>query len=96
MEIVLSEQAETDLLQIYRYVAERNVASAESIVDRIDRQFENLRHFPFIGRARSSLGEEIRSLVSDSYVIFYEVTDTRIVIVRVLDGRRDIDAEFQR
>jgi len=96
MEIVLSEQAETDLLQIYRYVAERNVAAAESIVDRINRQFENLRHFPFTGRARSSLGEEIRSLVSDSYVIFYQVTDTRIVIVRVLDSRRDIDAEFQR
>jgi plasmid stabilization system protein ParE len=29
-------------------------------------------------------------------VIFYIVERDRIVVVRVLDGRRDIDAEFQR
>jgi plasmid stabilization system protein ParE len=29
-------------------------------------------------------------------VIFYIIGDDRVNIVRVLDGRRDIDAEFQR
>jgi plasmid stabilization system protein ParE len=29
-------------------------------------------------------------------IIFYTVTTESVVIVRVLDGRRDIDAEFQR
>jgi toxin ParE1/3/4 len=96
MNVFVSEQAEADLLQIYRYLAERNPAVAESVVVQFDRKFENLGHFPFIGRERSSLGHGIRSLVADVYVIFYEVQSDRIAIVRVLDGRRDIDAEFQR
>jgi plasmid stabilization system protein ParE len=29
-------------------------------------------------------------------VIFYIIGDDRVNIVRVIDGRRDIDAEFQR
>ena len=62
----------------------------------IDRKFENLSHFPFIGRERSSLAPGLRSLVAGMYVIFYLVERDRVTIVRVLDGRRDIDAEFQR
>jgi toxin ParE1/3/4 len=55
-----------------------------------------LSHFPFIGRERSSLARGLRSIVANIHVIFYTVERERIVIVRVLDGRRDIDAEFQR
>ena len=96
MNVFISEQAETDLVQIYRYLAERNPAAAESALQRIDRRFVDLSHFPFIGRDRSSLAQGMRSLVADIYLIFYMVQSERVVIVRVLDGRRDIDAEFQR
>jgi plasmid stabilization system protein ParE len=34
--------------------------------------------------------------VVENHVIFYQVEQRRILIVRVLDGRRDIDAEFER
>jgi plasmid stabilization system protein ParE len=67
-----------------------------SRVTDIDRKFENLSYFPFIGRERSSLARGLRSIVANIHVIFYTVERERIVIVRVLDGRRDIDAEFQR
>jgi plasmid stabilization system protein ParE len=30
------------------------------------------------------------------YVIFYMVERDRIIIVRILHGHRDVDAEFQR
>jgi len=50
MNVFISEQAETDLLQIYRYLAARNPAAAESMVQQIDRRFVNLSQFPFIGR----------------------------------------------
>ena len=43
-----------------------------------------------------SLGTDIRSVVVGSYVIFYTVGPGAITIVRVLHGRRDIDAEFRR
>jgi plasmid stabilization system protein ParE len=42
------------------------------------------------------LGAGVRSLVAGTQVIFYTVEKERIIVVRVLDGRRDIDEEFKR
>ena len=96
MKIFVADEADADLLQIFRYLSERNPAAAESIAREIDRKFDNLSHFPFIGRSRATLGPGVRSVVASPYVIFYTVERDRIIIVRVLHGRRDIDAEFQR
>lgn len=62
----------------------------------INVKFANLTRFPFIGRERSTLGAGVRSLVAGTQVIFYTVEKERIIVVRVLDGRRDIDEEFKR
>lgn len=96
MKVFVSERADADLLQIFQYLAERNPVAAESVARQIDRKFENLSRFPFIGRDRSSLSQGIRSIAADAHAIFYTVERDRIAIIRVLDGRRDIDAEFQR
>ena len=96
MKVFISDRADADLLQIFQYLAERNPAAAESLARDIDRKFENLIHFPFIGRERSILANGLRSIVANTHIIFYTVERDRIIIVRVLDGRRDIDAEFQR
>jgi len=34
--------------------------------------------------------------VSGNYVIFYTADDKQVTIVRVIDGRMDIDEEFRR
>ena len=47
-----------------------------------------------MGRERPELAAGLRSLLVWSYVIFYRV-DSEIVIVRFVDGRMDIDREFQ-
>jgi toxin ParE1/3/4 len=96
MRLVVSRDADDDLQQIACYLVERNPLAAASIFDDINRKFVNLTHFPFIGRDRSSLRPGIRSIVADPYVIFYRVDSERITILRILHGRRDIDAEFRR
>ena len=96
MKVFVSDRADADLLDIYRYLAGRNFAAAESIIGNIDRKFANLSRFPFIGRERGSLVPGLRSIAVWPYAIFCIVGDDRVNIVRVLDGRRDIDAEFQR
>ena len=96
MRVFLSERADADLLQIFRYLSERSVAAAQSVADDIDRKMQNIGDFPFIGRNRSMLSQGVRSVVAHPYVIFYVVESDRIVVLRVLHGRRDIDAEFQR
>jgi toxin ParE1/3/4 len=96
MEIILSEKADQDLIRIYSYLAERDAKAAENLVRDIDRKLKNLASFPFIGRKRSHLGRGIRSVVVSNYLIFYMVQSSHIGIVRIIDGRMDIDEEFPR
>ena len=96
MQLVVSRDADDDLLAIARYLNERNPVAALPLMEDINRKFINLLHFPFIGRDRSHLRPGIRSIVAGSYVVFYRIDPEQITIVRVLHGRRDIDTEFQR
>ena len=96
MKVVFSDEADRDLLQIHAYLAERNPDAALTLANEFKRKIENLRRFPFIGRERSNIAKDLRSIVAATYVIFYIVERAHLTIVRVLDGRRDIDAEFQR
>lgn len=94
MKIIFSEEADSDLLHIHTYLAVQNRAAALTLANLFNSKIENLAHFPFIGRERPIFARGPRSIVAENYVIFYRVE--RILIVRILDGRRDIDAEFQR
>jgi toxin ParE1/3/4 len=96
MKIFISERAKKDLLQIFSYVAERNQFAADNFIKAIDDKFEHLSLFPFIGRERTSLAEGLRSVVVRRHLIFYTAERERIIIVRVIDGRMDVDEEFQR
>jgi toxin ParE1/3/4 len=96
MKIFISERAKKDLLQAFSYIAERNPFAADNFIEAIDSKFEQLSRFPFIGRQRTSLAQGLRSVVVRMHLIFYTVEPGRPTIVRVIDGRMDVDEEFQR
>ncbi len=96
MKVYLSEDADADLLLIHSYLAERNPAVAVSLAREFQAKFARLSRFPFIGRDRSHLMSGARSLVAGNYVIFYRIEEDRVTVLRIMDGRRDIDSEFQR
>ena len=96
MKILVSEQADADLLEFFTYLAERNSSAAEAVATELDNKFQQLLRFPFAGRERPMLAPGLRSIVAGRYVIFYLAGSDQVTIVRVLDGRRDIDSEFQQ
>lgn len=96
MNIRISGKARGDLLGIYRYLAERNADVAESTVVDVDSKLRRLRDFPFMGRERSELSPNLRSILVRTFLIFYTVADDGILVLRVIDGRMDIDKEFRR
>ncbi len=96
MKVLVSDKARRDLLRIYSYIAERNPTAAEKNFRRIDEKFHQLSELPFIGRERSSIAPGVRSVVVGTHLIFYTVGSDSITIVRVIDGRMDIDEEFRR
>jgi toxin ParE1/3/4 len=96
MRIVVSDRARSDLLRIFRYLDDLSQNSANAFMDRINSSFDNLVRFPFIGRERSRLAPGIRCLVVGLHLVFYTVGSAQITIIRVIDGRMDVDEEFHR
>ena len=87
--------AETDILEIWGYIAEDSVVAADRWVDKLDEKFALWATQPMMGRARDELSPGIRSLAIGRYVVFFQPLPDGIDVVRVLHGSRDIDASFE-
>ncbi|MGI8853171.1 MAG: type II toxin-antitoxin system RelE/ParE family toxin [Methyloceanibacter sp.] len=93
--ILWSSEAETDLADIWNYyagVAGHNVA--DTMIRNIGEACRILEDHPLGGRSRDEIRSGLRSVVTSPYVIFYRVNNDTAEIVRVLDGRRDIEEIF--
>lgn len=95
--IIWSSDALADLSEIWNYyvkVAGRH--TADKIAREIDEACRLLEDHSFAGRARNEVRPELRSIVANPHVVFYRVANDVAEIVRVLDGRRDLDEIFAR
>ena len=90
-----SPEARADLSDIWTYYAQvAGRGTADGIVRGIVNATRLLEHHPYGGRARDEVRAGLRSVVANPHVIFYRVVADAAQVVRVLDGRRDIDAIF--
>lgn len=87
--------ARADLRAILDHVARGNPPAAARLLARFERQAGLLAGNPGIGRPRGDLRPGLRSSAVGSYLLFYRATRDGIEIVRILHGRRDIDAAFR-
>jgi toxin ParE1/3/4 len=86
--------AESDLDDIWWYIAQDNPEAADKLLDRIEERCQALARFPEMGVNREELMHGLRGLPIGNYVVFYLPIEHGIEIVRVLPGMRDIDAFF--
>src|SRR6266581_4411233 len=93
--IVLAPEADQDLLEIWERLS---LAISSAIADKQLREIERLciaiSDWPEYGRSREDVRKGLRSVPVGRYVVFYRPTKDAIEVVRVLDGRRDVDAIF--
>ena len=90
-QIIRKPRAKSDLIEIWRYLAERSPAAADRLLDRVEEIACMLAEHPFAGRARPELAENLRSFPVESLVVFYMPRQDRIDIIRVLSARRDLE-----
>ena len=93
----LAPRAETDLDEIWYYVAKESssVEIANRLIDTITDRFFTLAGFPYAGRARDGeFGTGCRSLAAGEYVIVYCVENEDVLILRVVHGRRELESLF--
>lgn len=89
--LVFTERAQADLLEAWLYLAEANLAAADKVLDTLEKEATLLLLQPLMGRARPELGSAVRSWPSSTpYLLFYEVDDMELTVLRVLHHARDI------
>ena len=93
-QVVKLPLAETDLEDIWWYIAQDNPDAADLFLDKIEERCQALAQFPKMGISRDELLPSLRSLPIGRYLIFYMPIDDGIQVVRVLPAMRDIDAFF--
>ena len=87
--------AVADLADIWAYIALDSPDNTDLFIDRIFRICQQgLASNPRLGRTREELSPGLRSLVFESYVIFYHPMPNGVAVVRVLHGVRDIESIF--
>lgn len=86
----LSEEAETDLIEIWAYIAQDSPDAADQFVDRVYETCITLSKSPGMGRDRSDLLRGIRSYPVGTYLIFYRKSRSSIEVARVLSGFRNL------
>ena len=92
MVVRLSGIAKRDLDEIWLSLAKLDLAVAGKTVERLSAKIVTLSDHPFLGRLRPELRPGLRSLTDGRYVILYRVAGRDAVVLRILDGRRDIAA----
>ena len=91
MRLVFTERAQADLLEAWLYIAEDNLAAADRVLDTLEQESKVLLMQPLMGRARPELGSQVRSWPSAApYLLFYEVDDVELTVLRVLHHARDV------
>lgn len=94
-DVHLAADAETDLLEIYRYVANNDsVEQANRLLDRLEASILRLETLPGRGHVPPELERagvlDYREIHFKPYRIIYEISKAHVYIHCVLDGRRDL------
>ena len=99
--VLLTEDAELDLIDLYRYIARQDsVQNADYVIDELEALCSRLSELPDRGHVPDELDrigvKNYREVNFKPYRVIYEIIGQDVYIHGVLDGRRDIQSLLQR
>lgn len=95
MELIISEPAHADLLEIAEFLALHNVAAAERQLRVFKAAFLRLVQFPQMGKEHNDLLIGLHVSPVGKHLILYQIHEDVLEIVRVRHGSTDIDNLFE-
>jgi plasmid stabilization system protein ParE len=92
--IVWSDRAKKRLFGILEFYIQRNKSNVYSIkfYKLLNKEVKILLKYPDIGLKTSE--DSIRGLIIDNFIVYYQVTDDKIIIHTIWDCRQDPDSKF--
>jgi toxin ParE1/3/4 len=88
--------ARGDLAEIAHFIADHSMANAERVMDRIEARAASLTTMSASGRVVPELRQfgmtHLLEILERPWRIFYVIEPHRVLVMGVLDGRRDLNA----
>ena len=96
-EIILTQDAENDLIAIYDYkIASQSIDKAEKLLDDIEEVLLSLSTFPERGSYPKELLhwgiKEYRQIFCKTYRLIYRVIEHTVYVQLIVDGKRDMES----
>jgi toxin ParE1/3/4 len=100
-EVLLADDAENDLLEIYRYVAlNDSLEKSDKLLNKLEELVQTLDRLPTRGHIPPELARigvtDFREVHFKPYRVIYRIEGQRVFVYCVLDGRRDLQSLLQQ
>jgi toxin ParE1/3/4 len=87
---IITLQASQDLDEISEYFVGRNIDAGEKLLQLFNEKCARLMQFPNMGKSYAHIRSWLKGVPLDNYIIFYEVLDDEITILRIVSGRQNL------
>jgi toxin ParE1/3/4 len=99
--VLLTDDAKTDLQDIYDYIAERDAPiKADGVLDKLEALVNSLSQFPERGAVTKELRDvgirEYRDVYFKPYRVVYRLIGSKVLVYLIVDGRRDMQTLLMR
>jgi toxin ParE1/3/4 len=92
----LAPSAASDLLEIVRYTKQKwGQPQAQRYREELDLAIQQLSLSPALGRKRDAIAPGLRSFPLAQHIAFYVQRKGRIIILRILHPRMNVDDAFE-
>ncbi len=92
---VITIEASRDLSAISDYFLEQSVDAGDRFVEAFSKKCQHLAQFPYLGRAYSEFAPGLRGVPLMGYIIFYQIVEDGIEILRIISGYRNLKNVFK-
>ena len=94
-EVIVSQFAEDDLNEIVEYYFLLSQNYVEKIISESEKNIMSLKKHPRSGRVVPELEKQgilhYRELIQGYYRIVYEISDDKVIVYAIIDGRRNFE-----
>jgi len=95
--VEITETAQSDVQEIFQYIAADNQKAAINLIEEIERQIASLEKFPArcpVIPESFELGVEYRHIIYGHYRTIFRVEASKVIILRVIHGARLLSLEM--
>ena len=100
-QIILTSEAERDIVDIYDYIAKKDtLQNAEYVLDNLESLILSLEEAPERGHYPPELSiqgiKELKEVIFKPYRAIYEIIGSKVIVHLCVDGRRDMKTLLER